>query len=566
MANRRQPHCIFALFVIVGLLLTACGAPQPTPLPPVPTAEPTQVPTATAAPTNTPAPTATLPPSATPRPTTTPAPTATPAPTKNIYELLSSDGQYSTLVTLIDQAQLKALLAPGPVTLFAPTNAAFDALGADQLAQLQADPQKLNNVLSYHIVPGRYTAKDLRSMSALTTSLPGVTLTVQSDAQGVHVNGTLVITADQETTSGVIHAIAGVLISSTAPAQTTAMSDTATITGTISYPQRIALAPNAVIEVQLADVTNADAPVQIIASQVITADGRQVPISFTVTYAIDAIDPAHTYSVNARITTDGKLSWINTQAYYVLTKGQLTGVDIMVEQATGTTAPTTSNRESITGTVTYLPRVALPPGSIVQVQLADVTNVGVPAQVIASQTITPAGGQAPIPFEIKYDPAQIDLNHTYALQAKIFVDGQLRWVTTQSYPVLTNNQPWTDVEIVVEQTGGAATNILTGTVTYREQIALDPSAVIKVQLLDVSLADAQATVISEQTINANGQQVPIPFALQADPSQIDPDHYYMLLTTITVNGELRWINHQAQYVLTHGNPATNVEVMVQPVE
>jgi uncharacterized lipoprotein YbaY len=60
--------------------------------------------------------------------------------------------------------------------------------------------------------------------------------------------------------------------------------------------------------------------------------------------------------------------------------------------------------------------------------------------------------------------------------------------------------------------------------------------------------------------------VPIPFALQADPSQIDPDHYYMLLTTITVNGELRWINHQAQYVLTHGNPATNVEVMVQPVE
>jgi uncharacterized lipoprotein YbaY len=574
MLTRSHPLVTCVLLIVIGLMLAACGAPQPTPLPPAPTAEPTQVPTATAAPTNTPAPTSTLAPTSIPAPTNTPAPTATPAPTQNIYEILQSDSQYSTLVSLIDQARLKALLVPGPVTLFAPTNDAFAALSQDQLAQIQSDPQLLNNVLSYHIVPGRYMAKDLRATQALTTSLPGMTLTIHADAKSVRVNDSLVITADQQTTSGIIDTIGSVLMLQPAATAQVVSTDTSTVTGTVSYLPRIALVPTATLEVQLLDVTQTDRPAQVITSQVITANGQQVPISYTLTYLIDAIIPSHTYAVAARITTDGQVAWISTQPYYALTKGKLTGLDIVVEQVKGGTVPTTAYTpliETITGTVTMTQPIALPPGAVIEVDLADVSSGAATAQIVASQTITSAGQPAPIPFAIAYDPAQIVLDHTYALQAKVYVNGQLKWTNPQMYPVLTNNQPWMNVEVAIEPivapvSTGPITNTITGVISFTSPITFGANAAIKVQLLDVSRADAAANVVGEQSIDASDQAAPLPFTLQFDPAQIDPSHFYMLLVTINVDGELRWVNHQAVYVLTHGSPASNVEVDVQLVE
>src|SRR5690606_28033950 len=52
----------------------------------------------------------------------------------------------------------------------------------------------------------------------------------------------------------------------------------------------------------------------------------------------------------------------------------------------------------LTGTVTYLQRVALPPGSVIEVRLQDVSRADAAAEVIASQTITTAGENVPIPF------------------------------------------------------------------------------------------------------------------------------------------------------------------------
>ena len=73
---------------------------------------------------------------------------------------------------------------------------------------------------------------------------------------------------------------------------------------------------------------------------------------------------------------------------------------------------------------------------------------------------------------------------------------------------------------------------VTSTVTYRERIALPPGAVVHVVLEDVSLADAQATVITEETIQSAGQ-VPVPFALQLDSASIDHRHRYAVRARIT---------------------------------
>jgi putative lipoprotein len=90
-------------------------------------------------------------------------------------------------------------------------------------------------------------------------------------------------------------------------------------------------------------------------------------------------------------------------------------------------------------------------------------------------------------------------------------------------------------------TNEAAMETLTGTVVYLQRIALPENAVIQVQLQDVSRQDVAAIVLAEQTIAAQGQQVPIPFSLSYDLSRPESNHTYALSVRITVNGELHWI-------------------------
>jgi len=91
----------------------------------------------------------------------------------------------------------------------------------------------------------------------------------------------------------------------------------------------------------------------------------------------------------------------------------------------------------VTGTVTYRERIALPPSAVVKVQLVDVSRADAPAVVLGEQLISAEGRQVPFAFEIAYDPKRIEDRFTYAVQARIEVDGQLRFINDQRYPVLT---------------------------------------------------------------------------------------------------------------------------------
>jgi uncharacterized lipoprotein YbaY len=107
---------------------------------------------------------------------------------------------------------------------------------------------------------------------------------------------------------------------------------------------------------------------------------------------------------------------------------------------------------------------------------------------------------------------------------------------------------------------------VTGQVTYLERMALPPEAVVKVQLQDVSLADAPATVIGEQIIPTNGQQVPFPFEVTFDPGVIKDSNTYSLNVRIEDGaGNLLFINAQSYPVITRGNPIFGVEVVVDKI-
>ena len=84
-----------------------------------------------------------------------------------------------------------------------------------------------------------------------------------------------------------------------------------TVTGSITYRERIALPPTARIAVKLDDVSLADAPSRTLANQSFAGEGRQAPFAFALTIDRAAIAPRHSYAVSARITdAEGKLMFI----------------------------------------------------------------------------------------------------------------------------------------------------------------------------------------------------------------------------------------------------------------
>ena len=102
------------------------------------------------------------------------------------------------------------------------------------------------------------------------------------------------------------------------------------VSGTVTYRERIALTPDARLIVQVRDTSYADAAAELIAEQVISDPG-QVPISFDVGYDPDDIDSRNTYSVSARIEeADGRLAFINDTAYDVITRGNPKRVDMVL--------------------------------------------------------------------------------------------------------------------------------------------------------------------------------------------------------------------------------------------
>ncbi len=109
--------------------------------------------------------------------------------------------------------------------------------------------------------------------------------------------------------------------------------------------------------------------------------------------------------------------------------------------------------------------------------------------------------------------------------------------------------------------GGTAQLRVTGTVTYRERIALDPAADIVVQLLDVSLMDAPSKVLAEQRIKANGRQVPFAYELKVDAARIDPRMRYAVSARIASGEQLLFINDTQYPVLTQGG-ATRADLVL----
>lgn len=104
---------------------------------------------------------------------------------------------------------------------------------------------------------------------------------------------------------------------------------------------------------------------------------------------------------------------------------------------------------------------------------------------------------------------------------------------------------------------------VSGTVAYRERIALDPSAEIVVQLLDVSRTDVASVTLAEQRFKANGKQPPFVYELRVDAARIDPRMRYAVSARILRGEQLLFINSVQYPVLTQGQGTTADLMLVQ---
>lgn len=135
-------------------------------------------------------------------------------PTTNIVENAVSTPSLSTLVTAVTAADLvDTLSGPGPFTVFAPDNDAFAALPAGTVENLllPENQDQLTSVLTFHVVPGKYTSESLSNGQILTT-VNGQTLEVEKSAGSVTVNGAQISSADVMSSNGVVHVISSVLL------------------------------------------------------------------------------------------------------------------------------------------------------------------------------------------------------------------------------------------------------------------------------------------------------------------------------------------------------------------
>ena len=138
------------------------------------------------------------------------APAAVPA--ADIIETATSAGSFTTLTKALQAAGLvETLKGEGPFTVFAPTDEAFAKLPQGTLDALLQDKNKLRAILTYHVVPGNVTSKQVAALTSAKT-VNGKELRIGTAEGKVTVGKATVTQADIPATNGVIHVIDTVLL------------------------------------------------------------------------------------------------------------------------------------------------------------------------------------------------------------------------------------------------------------------------------------------------------------------------------------------------------------------
>ena len=132
--------------------------------------------------------------------------------TFTVFDIIQNSIDHTTLTTALQLTDLdETLMGDGPFTVFAPNDAAFDALPDGMLAELLDNPELLSTLLLYHVVSGTVLAGDLTDGQEVVTLSNGDAVTITFENGDVYVNNAQIIITDLIADNGVVHVIDAVL-------------------------------------------------------------------------------------------------------------------------------------------------------------------------------------------------------------------------------------------------------------------------------------------------------------------------------------------------------------------
>ena len=131
--------------------------------------------------------------------------------TETLLETFATNSRFVTFNAAISTAGLSSLLGgTGPITIFAPTDRAFEKLSTTERASLLGDPAKLAELVRHHVVSGRVKAPQVSAPRTVTPEF-GDDLRLTASDGGFHVDEARIVKTNIRATNGVIHAIDSVL-------------------------------------------------------------------------------------------------------------------------------------------------------------------------------------------------------------------------------------------------------------------------------------------------------------------------------------------------------------------
>jgi uncharacterized surface protein with fasciclin (FAS1) repeats len=133
---------------------------------------------------------------------------------KDIVDTAAAAGSFQTLAKALQAADLvDTLKGQGPYTVFAPTDEAFSKLPAGTLSDLlkPENKQKLQRILTYHVVPARVSAAEVVKLRTAKT-VNGDTIAITAAGGAVMIDGARVVKSDVQASNGIIHVIDSVIL------------------------------------------------------------------------------------------------------------------------------------------------------------------------------------------------------------------------------------------------------------------------------------------------------------------------------------------------------------------
>lgn len=169
---------------------------------------------------------------------------ATPAAAGNVIDVLTAQGNFTTLLTALNQAGLTDILrSRAAVTIFAPTDAAFAALPEAERTRLMdpANARELRNLLLYHVIVADVSSSQITGTRGGVQTANGVKVLLDGTGEGLRIDGALITRADIDASNGAIFAIDKVLD----PARSMAPADAPAAPAATAAPAAAPVPPGA---------------------------------------------------------------------------------------------------------------------------------------------------------------------------------------------------------------------------------------------------------------------------------------------------------------------------------